>query len=82
MSIAASTASAGGKTVAAALMVLIASLCALLPVGVYLAGGEKSAKVLGDWKTWMSRHDAAIMTTLFLVLGVKYVGDAVSGLTI
>ncbi|MGW6289019.1 hypothetical protein [Streptomyces sp. NPDC055107] len=35
---------------AAALMVLIASLCALLPLGVYLAGGTRSAQMLGDRK--------------------------------
>ncbi|MFH8687160.1 GAP family protein [Streptomyces anulatus] len=47
VSIASSTATAGGKTVAGVLMVLIASLCALLPLAVYLGGGTKSAKVLG-----------------------------------
>ncbi|MFJ5044159.1 GAP family protein [Streptomyces sp. NPDC088719] len=81
VSIAGSTATAGGKAVAAALMVLIASLCALLPLGVYLAGGTRSAQVLGDWKAWMARHNSAIMTTLLLVLGVNYIGDALSGLT-
>lgn len=81
VSIAGSTATAGGRTVAAALMVLIASLCALLPLGVYLAGGTRSAQVLGGWKAWMARHNSAIMTTLLLVLGVKYIGDALSGLT-
>ncbi|MFD9722069.1 GAP family protein [Streptomyces sp. NPDC059076] len=81
VSIASSSATAGGKTVAAVLMVLIASLCALLPLAVYLGVGEKSAKVLGGWKAWMARHNTAIMTILFLVLGVKYVGDAISGLT-
>ncbi|MFJ8663497.1 GAP family protein [Streptomyces sp. NPDC093795] len=54
VSIAASTASTGGKTAAAVLMVLIASLCTLLPLGVYLLGGRKSAKVLGEWKAWMA----------------------------
>ncbi|MFJ9107642.1 GAP family protein [Streptomyces sp. NPDC102283] len=81
VSIAGSTATAGGRTVAAVLMVLIASLCTLLPLGVYLAGGTRSARVLGDWKAWMARHNSAIMTTLLLVLGVKYIGDALSGLT-
>ncbi|MFD4373384.1 GAP family protein [Streptomyces sp. NPDC058486] len=81
VSVASSTATAGGKTVAAVLMVLIASLCTLLPLGVYLAGGEKAVGVLGGWKAWMSRHNTAIMTTLLLVLGVKYIGDAISGLT-
>jgi len=81
VSIAGSTAAAGGKAVAAVLMVLIASLCALLPLGVYLTGGAKAERVLGGWKEWMARHNPAIMTVLFLVLGVKYIGDALSGLT-
>ncbi|MFJ7628487.1 GAP family protein [Streptomyces sp. NPDC097595] len=81
VSIAGSTAAAGGKAVAAVLMVLIASLCALLPLGVYLTGGDKAAQTLGGWKAWMARHNPAIMTVLFLVLGVKYIGDALSGLT-
>ncbi|UPT46864.1 MULTISPECIES: GAP family protein [Streptomyces] len=81
VSIASSTATAGGKTVAGVLMVLIASLCAVLHLPVYLGGGTKSAQVLGDWKAWMARHNTAIMTVLFLVLGVKYLGDAISVLT-
>ncbi|BFV56286.1 hypothetical protein KCMC57_up13900 [Kitasatospora sp. CMC57] len=81
VSISTSTASAGGKTVAAVLMVLIGSLCTLLPLGVYLLGGHKSAKVLGDWKAWMSVHNTAIMTVVLVVLGAKYVGDAISALT-
>ncbi|MFD5205712.1 GAP family protein [Streptomyces anulatus] len=81
VSIASSTASAGGKTVAVVLMVLIASLCTALPLGVYVLGGEKSAKVLGEWKEWMAAHNAAIMTTVLIVLGAKYIGDAISGLT-
>ncbi|MFD6762288.1 GAP family protein [Streptomyces roseolus] len=81
VSIAGSTATTGGKTVAAALMVLIASLCTLLPLAVYLTGGTKSAKVLGGWKAWMAHHNSAVMTVLLLVLGVKYIGDAISGLT-
>lgn len=81
VSIAGSAATAGGKTVAVTLMVLIAALCTLLPLGVYLGGGERSAVILGGWKAWMARHNPAIMTTLFVVLGVKYVGDAISGLS-
>lgn len=81
VSIAASGASPGGKAVAAVLMVLIGSLCALLPLGTYLLGGRRSEAVLGEWRTWMARHNAAIMTTVLAVLGTKYVGDAISGLT-
>ncbi|THA69357.1 GAP family protein [Streptomyces sp. A0642] len=80
VSIASSTASVGGKAVAAVLMVLIASLCTVLPLGVYLLGGAKSAKVLGEWKAWMAAHNAAIMTTVLIILGAKYLGDSISGL--
>ncbi|MFI6875653.1 GAP family protein [Streptomyces sp. NPDC050400] len=80
VSIASSDASAGGKTVAAALMVVIGSLCALAPLAVYVLGGSNSAHVLASWKEWMAKHNAAIMTTLLVVLGAKYVGDAISGL--
>ncbi|WP_368861107.1 hypothetical protein [Streptomyces actuosus] len=47
---------------------------------MYLAGGDRSASVLAGWKEWMAAHNAAIMTTLLVVLGVKIIGDAVSGL--
>lgn len=70
-----------GKAVAVALFVLIASLCALVPLSVYTIGGEKAAHTLDSWKTWMAAHNAAIITTVLLVLGVKYVGDALTGLT-
>ncbi|ROR43708.1 GAP family protein [Kitasatospora cineracea] len=81
VSIATSGASGGGKAVAGALLVLIGSLCTLLPLGVYLLGGTRATEVLGGWKAWMSAHNSAIMIVLLLVLGTKYVGDAVSGLT-
>ncbi|MGW0672355.1 GAP family protein [Streptomyces sp. NPDC002746] len=80
LSIAGSSASAGGKMLAVALFVLIASLCALLPLGVYLIGGEKSARVLESWKSWMAAHNGAIMTVLLTVMGAKFIGDALSGL--
>ncbi|WP_457033669.1 GAP family protein [Kitasatospora sp. P5_F3] len=80
VSIATSSASAGGKTVAVVVMVLIGSLCTLLPLGVYLLGGDRATHVLGEWKAWMSVHNGAIMTTVLAVLGAKYLGDAITGL--
>ncbi|MEV1022028.1 GAP family protein [Streptomyces sp. NPDC050264] len=79
-SIASSSASSGGKAVAGVLFVVIGSLCVLLPLLVYVFGGAKSAHVLGSWKTWMGEHNSAIMTVVLVVLGAKYVGDAISGL--
>ncbi|GAA1146531.1 hypothetical protein F4556_003785 [Kitasatospora gansuensis] len=80
VSIATSSAGTGGKTVAAVLMVLIGSLCTLLPLGVHLVGGERSTHVLAEWKAWMAVHNGAIMAAVLAVLGAKYVGDAVTGL--
>ncbi|MFE0701049.1 GAP family protein [Streptomyces sp. NPDC058872] len=80
VSIAGSTASAGGKAAAAAVMVLLASLCTVLPLGVYLLGGDRATTLLADVKAWMATHNAAIMTTVLVLLGAKYVGDAMSGL--
>ncbi|WP_327678254.1 GAP family protein [Kitasatospora sp. NBC_00458] len=81
VSIATADASGAGKAVAAVLMVLIGSLCTLVPLGVYLFGGDRAARVLGEWKAWMAAHNAAIMMVVLIVLGAKYVGDAVAGLT-
>ncbi|MFC1400834.1 MULTISPECIES: GAP family protein [Streptacidiphilus] len=81
IAIASSTAGTGGKTIAAVLMVLIASLCTTVPLAVYLFGGRRAATTLDSWKAWMSAHNAAIMTVVLAVLGAKYIGDAISALT-
>lgn len=78
VSIANSGANGTGKTVAVILMILISSLCTTLPLGVYLLGGQRAARLLGDWKGWMSEHNSAIMIVVLGVLGAKYVGDALS----
>lgn len=80
VTIASSGASGPGKTVAVILFVLIASACVLIPLGVYLLGGDKAAATLDGWKTWMSAHNNAIMATVLLVLGVKFIGEAIAGL--
>ncbi len=81
VSIASSGADGAGKTVAVVLMVVLASLCTTLPLGVYLLGGDRSTSVLQNWKSWMAQHNAAIMIVVLVVLGAKYIGDALSGLT-
>ncbi|MFB7665722.1 GAP family protein [Kitasatospora sp. NPDC056138] len=71
----------GAKALALVLMVLVGSLCTLLPLAVHLCGGAGSAKVLGEWKAWMSTHNSAIATVLPVVLGAEYVGAAITGLS-
>ncbi|MGW6916658.1 GAP family protein [Kitasatospora sp. NPDC054939] len=81
VAVATAPASAAGKAGAAALLVLIGSSCTLLPLAVHLFGGQRSDRVLGEWKAWMATHNTAIVMVVLLVLGAKYVGDAITGLT-
>jgi hypothetical protein len=37
-------------------------------------------RMLDDLKEWMGHHNAAIMTVLLLVIGVKLLGDGISAL--
>ena len=67
---------------ALAVFILIGSLSILAPVGIYFAMGARAAIILDELKTWMAAHNAAIMTVLLLVLGVKLIGDAIGGLSL
>jgi apolipoprotein N-acyltransferase len=53
----------------------------LAPLVIYFALGAKAAGILDGIKNWMGAHNAAIMAVLLLVLGVKLIGDAISGLS-
>src|SRR5262249_46808315 len=59
--------------------ILIASIGVGAPVGVALAMGGRSGQILDDLKNWMARNNAVIMAVLLLVIGVKLIGDAISG---
>ncbi|MFG3227703.1 GAP family protein [Kitasatospora sp. NPDC048194] len=80
-SIAAAPTGAGAKAVAAALLVLIGSLGAIVPLTVHRRGTERSIRALGEWRAWAATHSAAITTTVPAVLGAAYLGDALAGLT-
>ena len=53
----------------------------LVPLGVFLLGGERARTTLGNWKDWAAQHNVAVMAVLFFVLGVKLLGDGISILT-
>ena len=59
--------------------VLIASVGVLTPLIVALVLGARSRGLLGAIRDWMARYNAAIMTVLFLLIGAKLIGDAISG---
>ena len=74
--------SATSQAVALIAFVVIASLGVGIPVAIYFFMGDRSERILGDLKSWMTAHNAAIMTVLLLVIGAKLIGDAISGFAV
>ena len=72
---------AGEQAIALVIFVFIASLGVMVPVALYFLLGDRSAPILGDLRDWMTHNNATIMAVLLLVLGVKLVGDGISGLS-
>ncbi len=55
--------------------VLLASVTIAGPVIYYVLGGDRATATLDDLKAWLTVHNAAVMTTLFLVFGVKLIAQ-------
>jgi hypothetical protein len=73
--------SGGQQAVAYVVFALIGTLGIGIPVVLYFALGERSVRLLAGLRDWMSRYNAVIMSVLCLLIGVKLIGDAISGLT-
>jgi threonine/homoserine/homoserine lactone efflux protein len=71
--------SVGQEIVAYAVFVLIGTIGVAAPVFIYFALGERARPLLDGLHTWMARNNAVIMAVLFLVIGAKLVGDAITG---
>jgi threonine/homoserine/homoserine lactone efflux protein len=71
--------SIGQEIVAYAVFVLIGTIGVAAPVVIYFALGERAKPLLDGLHTWMARNNAVIMAVLFLVIGARLVGDAISG---
>jgi Sap, sulfolipid-1-addressing protein len=71
--------SGADQAVAWAVFVVIASVGVAAPVVIYLVMGEKAAAVLESLKSWMAHNNSVIMSVLCLVIGVKLIGDSISG---
>jgi hypothetical protein len=73
--------SGGEQAIGYAVFAVIGALGVGAPVLLYLAMGERSARLLTGLKDWMGRNNAVIMAVLCLVIGAKLIGDAVGALT-
>jgi threonine/homoserine/homoserine lactone efflux protein len=71
--------SAGAQVGALVVFVLVASLGVLAPVVAAVTLGDRSREPLNRLRAWMARNNAVIMAVLFLLIGAKLVGDAISG---
>jgi hypothetical protein len=55
--------------------VLLGSITIAGPVVYYFLGGDHARAALDSMKEWLAVHNAAVMTVLFLVFGVKLIAD-------
>lgn len=61
--------------VATIVFILIASITIIGPVLYVQIAGERAEKGLNELKSWLTQHNAAIMTVLLLIIGVKLIGS-------
>jgi len=74
--------SVGDAVVALLVFVVIASSSVAGAVAYYFIGGAKARAHLDDLKTYLSTHNAAVMATLLLVLGVVLIAKGLDLLTV
>jgi len=67
------------QAVAYAVFALVASLGVGIPVVLALVLGERSREPLDKVKTWLEANNAVITAVIFVLIGAKLVGDAISG---
>lgn len=72
--------SAGDDVIAIAVFVLVASVSVALPVGAYLALGDKARAPLATVQSWMGQNNATIMMVVCIVLAAKLLGAGVTGI--
>jgi threonine/homoserine/homoserine lactone efflux protein len=77
--LAAASLSGKGDAVVIALYTAVASCTVALAVLYRLVAGARAAATLERMREWLVVNSATIMSVLFLVLGVKLIGDAIAG---
>jgi threonine/homoserine/homoserine lactone efflux protein len=71
--------SGGEQAAAYAVFAVLATVGVAVPVVIYFALGDRAGALLEGLKTWLAKNNAVIMAVLLLVIGVKLIGDAISG---
>jgi Sap, sulfolipid-1-addressing protein len=73
--------SGGEEAIAYVVFALVGTLGVGAPVGIYFAMGARSEQVLAGLKDWMAQNNAVIMAVICVLIGVKLIGDGISGLS-
>jgi hypothetical protein len=60
---------------------LIASLGLAAPIVIYFALGNRAGPLLERLKNWLAENNAVNMAVLMLIIGVKLIGDPITGLS-
>ncbi len=68
----------GQTVITSAIFVLIAASTVLIPVVAYLIASKQMAAPLERLRVWLVHHNAAIMATLLLVIGVVLIGKGIA----
>jgi hypothetical protein len=71
--------STGQQIASYVIFIAVASIGVAAPVVIYFAMGDGSQRLLDELKTWLARNNAVIMAVLMLIIGVKLIGNAISG---
>jgi threonine/homoserine/homoserine lactone efflux protein len=86
LSVAAAATIAGGglsgaeQAAVVVVFVVLGSITVAGPVAYYLVASERATGPLGRLKGFMGDHNAAIMTVILLIFGVKLLSDGLAGL--
>jgi threonine/homoserine/homoserine lactone efflux protein len=67
------------EALALAVFTAIGALGVAIPVVIYFALGDRSVPLLERLKEWMAQNSAVIMAVILLLIGVKLLGDAITG---
>ena len=71
--------SSGDQAIAWTVFTIIAAVGVAAPVVIFFALGDRAKAILDGLKVWLIRHNTAVLAVLFLIIGFKLIGDAITG---
>ena len=71
--------STGDQVAALAVFIVVATIGPATPVVLHAVARERAEPWLADLKAWLMRSNAAVMTVILLLIGVKLIGDGIAG---